>query len=164
MPPDSFDPDGVTDARRKAIAALAQREGQPAFRRRLLEAYGRRCAISACDLIDVLEAAHIVPYWGPRTNHVQNGLLLRADLHTLFDRGLFGIDPSTHKVVASPRLAGSQYGHLDQQRVFLPRDEALRPSIRALKAHLDSTGLQPVESKADGHLEKPQRSRIDAPA
>ena len=55
------------------------------FRDALIGAYAGRCAITGCSVLDILEAAHITPYLGPDTNHVTNGLLLRADLHTLFD-------------------------------------------------------------------------------
>jgi putative restriction endonuclease len=51
--------------------------------------------ISGCLVLQVLEAAHIRPHRGQRDNHPENGLLLRADLHTLFDLDLLGIEPST---------------------------------------------------------------------
>ena len=54
-----------------------------------------RCMVSGCQLVDLLEAAHIRPYRGENDNHPSNGLLLRADLHTLFDLDLLGIDPET---------------------------------------------------------------------
>ncbi len=50
-----------------------------------MDAYGGRCAVTNCDIEDVLEAAHISPYNGPSTDQVYNGLLLRTDIHTLFD-------------------------------------------------------------------------------
>ncbi len=78
-----FDPD--IDARKRTLVAIAQREGQPAFRQSLLQAYAGTCVISGCTITVLLEAAHIVPYRGPQTNTVGNGLLLRADLHKLFE-------------------------------------------------------------------------------
>ena len=51
-----------------------------------------------CDVVAVLKATHIMPYRGEETNHPSNGLLLRADLHTLFDVGLLTIDPKTMTV------------------------------------------------------------------
>src|SRR5205823_2979542 len=80
-----FDPISIEDGRRRIQAS---RQGQFAFRAALIEAYGGRCAMTGCDILEVLEAAHIVPYRGPSTNAVSNGLLLRADIHTLFDLGL----------------------------------------------------------------------------
>ena len=48
--------------------------------------------MTECDVRETLEACHIYPYMGPKTNHIQNGIILRSDLHTLYDRGLIGID------------------------------------------------------------------------
>ncbi len=80
-----FDLSEISDARERTLSAIVRRRGQPAFRRRVLAAYNGRCAITRCPLDYVLDAAHIVPYKGPKTHHVGNGLLLRTDLHTLFD-------------------------------------------------------------------------------
>ena len=64
---------------------VAEWEGQGPFRLRMLDSHGRR-AISGERTGPVLDGAHIQPYLGPRSNHVQNGLLLTTDLHALFDR------------------------------------------------------------------------------
>ncbi len=57
--------------------------------------YEHRCVVTGCTVIAVLEAAHIRPYRRPEDNDVKNGLLLRADIHTLFDLNLLGIEPGT---------------------------------------------------------------------
>jgi hypothetical protein len=93
-----FDPGSVEEARQRALRALAVRRGQSAFRKRLVVRFDGKCAISGCKVDQVLEAAHITPYRGTATNHVQNGLLLRADLHTLWDRGLLAIEPESGEV------------------------------------------------------------------
>ncbi|WP_169719739.1 HNH endonuclease, partial [Novosphingobium acidiphilum] len=56
-----------------------------------MKAYDGKCAVTSCAIEPLLEAAHIHPYLGPKTNHVTNGMLLRADIHTLFDLGLLAI-------------------------------------------------------------------------
>lgn len=71
-----FDPTDLIDGRKRTITSVVQRQGQPAFRRALIKAYGGKCAVTDCDAEEALEAAHIVPYQGPETNHVTNGLLL----------------------------------------------------------------------------------------
>ena len=78
-----FDAKDTKDARKKVMRAIVLRRGQPEFRRDLIAAYEGRCAVTGCDLVDALEAAHIVPHRGTHTNVVRNGLLLRADIHTL---------------------------------------------------------------------------------
>ena len=104
-----LDPGNDEDGRKKVLREVAVRQGQPKFRENILEAYGRRCAISGCNLEWVLQAAHISPYNGVASNHVSNGLPLRADLHTLFDLGLIMIDSDTRTVSVSSGLVGTEY-------------------------------------------------------
>lgn len=74
------------------LRAIKSRRGQASFRNALLQAYSQTCFITGCKTEHVLEAAHIVPH-GDETNYcVFNGLLLRADIHTLFDLELLSID------------------------------------------------------------------------
>jgi putative restriction endonuclease len=81
------------DERVRSELILARREGQGSFRVRVLDAYGRRCAVTGERSLPVLDAAHIQPYLGPASNHVQNGLSLRADIHRLFDVGYVTVTP-----------------------------------------------------------------------
>lgn len=104
-----FSPGNVDDQRRRVLRSVVQRRGQPAFRRALVEAYGGKCAITGCAVVDLLEAAHVYPYNDGTTNDVSNGLLLRADLHTLFDLHLISADPDTSLVVGCASLHGSEY-------------------------------------------------------
>lgn len=107
-----FLPESVEDQRDRVLASVVQRQGQREFRRLLLEAYENQCAITGCDVVDVLEAAHIYPYMGRETNIASNGLLLRADVHTLFDLKLVSIDASAMQVCVAPSLGGSDYWDL----------------------------------------------------
>lgn len=104
-----FLPETVEDERDRVLASVVQRQGQREFRRLLLQAYGNKCAITDCGVVDVLEAAHIYRYMGRETNIAANGLLLRADVHTLFDLRLISIDPTAMRVCVAPTLAGSEY-------------------------------------------------------
>ncbi len=128
-----FDPATIADARRATLGVVVQRQGQTDFRAALLEAYGRRCCISRCDVVPLLEAAHIVPFLGAATNHVQNGLLLRADLHALFDLGLLAINPSTLRVRIHESITQSEYSRFDGIRIEVPAELVARPSERALR-------------------------------
>jgi len=130
-----FSPHSIIDAREKTLASIVRRRGQPEFRHKLLEAYGGRCAITGCNAVETLEAVHILPYRGPETNHVSNGLLLRADIHTLFDLGLLAIDTATMKVLLAPSLVSTTYGVVAGRSLQLPKDENLRPSKEALDQH-----------------------------
>lgn len=113
----SFSPTDEVDERQRVLAAIVRRRGQPAFRKALLEAYGGCCAMTGCNVVDALEAAHIRPYSGQSSNHVSNGLLLRADIHTLFDLYLIGVNPGTCEITISPALRGTSYGELHKSRL-----------------------------------------------
>jgi putative restriction endonuclease len=120
------------DARLRVYRQIVARQGQPAFRAALLAAYGGRCAITGCDATVALEAAHLLPYRGPESNAVTNGLLLRADVHTLFDLRLLAPDPDARTVAISKLLTGTEYGAVAGRRLAEPAGELLRPSRDAL--------------------------------
>lgn len=136
-----FDPASLIDGRRRAIRQIVQRRGQPEFRKKLLTAYQGCCALSGCAVEPVLEAAHIIPYRGHETNTIQNGLLIRADLHTLFDLGLIAIHEETLQTLLSPKLGGSIYQEMASEPLRLPKDRALWPSPAALRYHREWSGL-----------------------
>jgi putative restriction endonuclease len=129
------DPTSLEDARRRIEATIVLRRGQSAFRDRLLEAYGRRCAITGCDAEEALEAAHIVPYKGEHTNLPSNGILLRADLHTLFDLGLLTIDPASFSVVLHQKLHLTAYRSLLATKLRVPEIPIAQPNSAAIEQH-----------------------------
>jgi len=128
-----FSPEDAEKAKEKVARAVALRRGQPKFRKRLLSIYGNKCAITGTSFPSVLEAAHIVPYMGEKTNHVTNGILLRVDLHTLFDLGYVGIDQNYEVVVASSMRA-TEYEVYNGKRILLPVSKSEWPSLPALKS------------------------------
>ncbi|MFN8013117.1 MAG: HNH endonuclease signature motif containing protein [Dermatophilaceae bacterium] len=132
------------DLRERIQVTIAIRRGQPQFRRALLEAYGQACAVTGTAVESILEAAHIVPYRGDHTNAVRNGLLLRADIHTLFDLHLITItgDGTVH---VSPALVASEYVALHGTRARLPKGLA-RPSTRSLENHNKMCGWLTVSA------------------
>lgn len=137
---DPFDPSNIEDARQRISRSIAQRRGQRAFRDALIAAYNGQCAITGCPVRDVLEAAHIHPYRGPDTNKVANGLLLRADLHTLFDCGLVAIDAASMTVLVAPQLRDSEYGTFHGCKLRAPQSSEQQPSKDALNMHRLAVG------------------------
>lgn len=131
----AFEPEGIVDARARVLRDVVRRQGQPKFRKELVAAYQGRCAITGCPLKDALEAAHITPYLGPATNHVSNGLLLRADMHTLWDLGLIAVDPTTFTIAIGPSVHYADYQNLHGISIFQPVPMKCRPSIAALNQH-----------------------------
>ena len=138
---ETFDPTSVEDARRLIWRSITQRRGQKPFRDALIAAYDGRCAITGSSVLDVLEAAHIHPYRGPDTNKVTNGLLLRADVHTLLDCGLLAIDSKTMTVLVAPELRESEYWALHGHPLCSPRTPAQKPSKEALRVQRQNSRL-----------------------
>ena len=135
------DYESLGDARDRVVASVVRRRGQPEFRSALLEAHGGRCAISSCDAEAALEACYIRPYMGPHTNALSNGLLLRADLHTLFDLGLLAVDTTTMTAVVAPELEGTTYGVLIGMPIAVPKVMPSGSNLEALNSHRRWAGL-----------------------
>ena len=123
------------DGREHAIASIVRRRGQLEFRKALMEAYEGKCAISGCDAVVALEACHIRPYRGPQTNTLSNGLLLRADLHTLFDLGLLAVDTQSMTAIIAPEPEGTSYSELAGKVVAVPKVMQGGSNIEALNWH-----------------------------
>ncbi|MGW9193069.1 HNH endonuclease [Micromonospora chersina] len=122
------------DARLRVVRQIVARRGQRAFRAGLLLAYGGRCAITGADVEAVLEAAHLRSYRGDNSNVLSNGLLLRADVHTMLDLRLLAIEPSNRRVRVSQQLAKTSYWSLDGTQLAEPAAENQRPAAAVLEA------------------------------
>ncbi|WP_329787295.1 HNH endonuclease [Lentzea sp. DG1S-22] len=81
------------------------RNGQDKFRKKLVQHYGHVCAITGPCPAEVLQAAHLRSFAEHETHNLDEGVLLRADVHLLFDNGLLAIDPTTWRVVLAPSLS-----------------------------------------------------------
>ena len=117
---------------------VAPRLGQGTFRVAVADAYQRACAVTGEHSLPVLEAAHIRAFSAHGPHEVSNGLLLRTDIHRLFDRGYVTVDPDELRFVVSPRLRedyanGRTYYALAGSPLVLPPDEVDRP----LREHLE---------------------------
>jgi putative restriction endonuclease len=121
------------DARLRVYRQIVSRRGQAGFRAALLEAYQGQCAVTGCDAAPALEGAHLRPYRGPESNTVTNGLLLRADIHTLFDLRLLASDPVTRNMVVSKLLGGTECEALSTSRLADPAAAWQRPNQEALE-------------------------------
>jgi putative restriction endonuclease len=120
---------------------VTPRLGQGAFRIMVTDAYERRCMVTGERTLPVLEAAHIKPYNLVQRHEVSNGILLRSDLHILFDRGYLTITPDTRRLLVSKRIHdefdnGRYYYALHGQAVSTPANPAYRPSSELLDWHV----------------------------
>jgi len=101
---------------------LKKRLRQSPFRKEVLKAYKYTCAVTSCKVHAVLEAAHIIPYSGRSSSNINNGLLLRSDIHDLFDLRLIKIT-SDHTIRVDEKLNDSEYWQYDGRRINLPDQE-----------------------------------------
>lgn len=124
-----------------APTLVRPRLGQGGFRVGVIEAYDRRCIVTGERTLPALEAAHIVPVKKQGTHEISNGLLLRRDLHALFDQHYITIRPDKTLAV-SRRIReefenGREYYAMDGRRVRDPAFPNDAPSVEALKRHND---------------------------
>jgi putative restriction endonuclease len=128
-PTDPYSPN-ISDTRDSILRSIKIRRGQQRFRNALLKRYGPRCLITGCTLLDIVEAAHIWPHRGEKDNHPDNGLLLRADIHTLFDLDMIGVHPDSLRIAIAPPLQEiADYSLLSDRRI---QSTNTRPSREAL--------------------------------
>jgi hypothetical protein len=119
---------------KRQLKAISVRRGQRDFRDRLLAAWKRRCVVTESRVEGLLEAAHIIPHSEVTDYRTSNGLLLRADIHTLYDIGLLSIDQYM-RIHLSPTLTMSEYKIYEGKRIERrPEVGADAPSQDALKA------------------------------
>lgn len=122
-----------------APVAVRPRLGQRSFRVVVLDSYGRRCAITNEKTLPALEAAHIRDYHDLPVHSIDNGILLRADIHKLFDSGYVTVTPE-YQFEVSRRIKeefenGRDYYALHGSRIRLPQDVAHRPAVESLIWH-----------------------------
>jgi putative restriction endonuclease len=120
-------------------ALIKPRLGQGSFKIVVTDAYRRSCAITQERVLPVLEAAHIKPYANSGPHDVRNGVLLRSDMHKLFDRGYLTITPKLH-IEVSRRIReefdnGEYYFMFHGQQINLPRKPIDQPATEFLNWH-----------------------------
>lgn len=118
---------------------IRPRLGQGAFRILVTDIYQRRCAVTRERTLPALEAAHIRPYADGGTHEERNGLLLRRDIHSLFDAGYVTVTPNLHFEV-SPRIKeefenGRDYYAMHGRQISVPREAAQMPDPLILSWH-----------------------------
>src|SRR5271170_1482922 len=115
------------------------RLGQGAFRIVVTDTYGRRCAVTGERTLPALDAAHIRPYADGGDHEARNGLLLRRDIHSLFDAGYVTVTPE-YRFEVSRRIKeefenGRHYYELHGNPIFAPSESDRRPDPEALTWH-----------------------------
>jgi putative restriction endonuclease len=134
-------PIGIGGPRYGKPAIVLPRLGQGSFRVLVADVYGRRCAVTGERTLPALEAVHIKPYKKSGPHRVDNGLLLRRDIHRLFDLGYVTVTLE-HKFEVSRRIRedfenGRDYYALQGRRILVPDKPDLRPSREYLTYHTE---------------------------
>jgi len=118
---------------------IRPRFGQGAFRVIVTDNYTRRCAVTGERTLPALDAAHIRPYADHGEHEPSNGLLLRRDIHSLFDRGYVTVTP-TRRFEVSRRIRdefenGRDYYAMQGTEIRVPEQIELQPDPDALRWH-----------------------------
>jgi integrase len=121
---DSTETEYITSKRKRRVDA-------PIFRDKAFSAYNNQCAITGETFPGILEACHIQPYVNKKSNHIQNSIILRIDIHELFDSGYITIDEN-YIVKVSSELKSDYYQLFDGKMIYLPNDPHYQPSKEAL--------------------------------
>jgi len=126
---------------------IVPRLGQGLFRILVTDVYDKRCTVTGERTLPVLDAAHIKPYEIVQKHEVWNGLLMRSDLHRLFDRGYVSVDPSTRRLVVSKRIKdefenGKDYYKLEGMPVREPNTSWAQPNSENLEFHFNAVFLR----------------------
>jgi hypothetical protein len=122
----------------------------------LLRRVGDTCAITGSCPRELLESAHFVPFPSGNVNSPDNAMLLRSDLHTLWDLNLIGIEPTTRCIHIAPRLLETIYEKLAGHSLGLPRQpsapllEGLRERWRMFQAAHPSAVRKPRSDEPAG--------------
>jgi putative restriction endonuclease len=133
----------LDSARFGTPSLVTPRLGQGSFRVLVTDAYRYRCAMTSERTLPVLEAAHIRPYVAGGEHALSNGLLLRSDLHTLFDLGYVAVEPKEKTILVSDRIKaefenGREYYRLRGEKLVLPENQSAIPSFESLTFHAEN--------------------------
>ena len=134
---DIFTHEAEDDNDEKVLRLIRKRRNQSKFRSNLIKLYNGKCCLSKCDVTTLLEAAHISFHAKTGINDSTNGLLLRADLHILFDENLLAINPRSLIAIIHPKLKNSEYWIYNGIKIS-DRNDNMKPNIKFLKERWNS--------------------------
>jgi hypothetical protein len=131
---DTYENEGQSEVARLArLGSIASRPNQAIFSANVRRAYEGKCALTGYSTAEALEAAHIKAVVGSDDNDLRNGILLRADIHALFDRGLIALTLDGSRIEVRAELSDPSYGFLRTTKVSRPKDG--RPSEANIRHH-----------------------------
>jgi hypothetical protein len=137
MPIENHEDTGASDTSdERILREILARRGQPKFRSDLFAAYDAACCVTGSKVSELLEAAHIDAHSDGGNYQVTNGLLLRSDIHTLFDRYLLCID-EYNRIRLSKTLINSEYKEFHMKKYRAPRPSAIPDSVALKRRYVE---------------------------
>lgn len=114
-----------------------QRLGQKHFRLAILDAYSGKCAVTGSDVLETLDAAHLMDFSKNPNHSINNGILLRQDVHRLFDVGFIEIT-SDYRIKLTEKFKlshakSTHYQELDGRAISLPSNKKYWPDVELLQ-------------------------------
>jgi uncharacterized protein YjbI with pentapeptide repeats len=134
----------------KTIQSALNRRTHLSLRRKLLEVYNKRCPVTDCNILPLLDTVLIDGLQKNAADHPSNGLVLRKDIKILYNLYLVAIDPQKLTVMLSPSLRRSTYGYLEGRKINLPKQAIYHPERQYLQAHLDQCKWRNYSPPIDG--------------
>lgn len=119
----------------RELREVMSRPGSEDFRELVLSEYDFQCAVTNIGVVEAIEIAHIVPYFGPESDDIQNAIPMRVDVHRLFDRGLIRIIYDHGRRSFNVKVHDyilNDYSYIQDKELFLPKDPTSAPSKIAL--------------------------------
>lgn len=154
--------DGINMPLEVSASAIRVRRGEVRLRNQLIRDYRSECAISGKCAKDLLEVAYVAPYPAGDVHSTRNTVLLRTDLHTMWDLNLIGVDPDTMEVHISDKMRGTYYESFVGAKLALPRDGAPIDAV-ALKERWQHFA-QHEKAIANRRDDKPKAAKAPATA
>lgn len=102
---------------------LRIRRGQNKLRNNLLKLYNNTCCISNIKMNELLHACHLLPHATSGLNITTNAILLRSDLHDLFDSHLIGIEPKKNQICTNKILDQTEYNLYNGRTLLMRNDQ-----------------------------------------
>lgn len=122
----------INEPREQYRKETNRRRGQSEFKGKILKAYKNKCCITGENCPELLDAVHLQAYLSYASHHTQNGILLRVDLHRLFDSGLLFID-GNYIIHISSIIKNTWYQQFHNTKIYIPENVKFHPSKKALE-------------------------------
>lgn len=96
--PKEFEQLPLFGPRKKSTVEILRSERDPFFKFNILKRFNGACLVTNISVLEMLDAAHIIPVASGGTESSENGMLLSASAHRALDSGLWAVNPKTLQI------------------------------------------------------------------